>query len=262
LLFLSISPSFIYRIGHFEIDPAKFELRERGLPKPVEPQVLSLLILLVSSADRMISKDELVEKVWGGRFISDSAIATRIKEARRELGDDGRQQRFIRTVHGRGFRFCAHVTIGRVTGPVVASLPGGSAPVAEERPSIAVMPFRLLGERSPLSFLADALPEELISDLSRLRSLMVIARASSFRFRGDEVSARDLGAVLGVRYCLSGTLEAAADRVTLSLELAHTPDDAVIWAERFACGCAEMQALRSEILAGDPRQSPASHRPP
>jgi TolB-like protein len=128
-------------------------------------------------------------------------------------------------------------------------LAGGLAPVAEERPSIAVMPFRLLGERGPLSFLADALAEELISDLSRLRSLMVIARASSFRFRGREVSARDLGAILGVRYCLTGTLEPAEDHITLSVELAHAPDNAVIWSERFTCGRAEFQAMRGEILA-------------
>lgn len=248
---MSLSPSFIYRFGDLELDPAKFELRERGLPKHLEPQVLSLLILLASNADRLVSKDEMIEKIWGGRIISDSALATRIKEARKALGDNGEEQRFIRTVHGKGVRFCAEVTVHRVSEPAVVLSPEQAVvrPVSDDRPSIAVLPFRLLGEEGPLSFLADALADELIGDLSRLRWLMVIARASSFRFRGREVDCRGIGAVLGVRYCLTGTLEQVRDSVVLAIELADTRDGAVIWSERFSAGGDELHDMRREILS-------------
>ena len=247
---MSLGPSFIYRFGDLELDPAKFELRERGTAKHLEPQVLSLLILLASNADRLVGKDEIIEKVWGGRFVSDSALATRIKEARKALGDDGERQQFIRTVHGKGFRFCAEVALERAPEPAILA-PGEQAalPPADDRPAIAVLPFRLLGEAGPLSFVADALADELIADLSRLRWLMVIARASTFRFRNREVGCQQIGTILGVRYCLTGTLEQVKDSVVLAVELADTQDGAVIWSERFAAGRDELQDMRREILA-------------
>ena len=246
------SPSFLFRFGPFELDPARFELRKNGSGIHVEPQVLSLLILLAGNADRMVSRDEIIEKVWGGRFISDAAVASRIKAARQAIGDDGAGQRFIRTVHGKGFRFAAEVAVERVPEGVPARLAEGegrAVPPADERPSIAVLPFRAIGPPGPLSFVAEALADELIVDLSRLRWLLVIARASTFRFRAREVSCHEVGAVLGVRYCLSGTLEQVPGGVRLSVELAGTADGAVIWAERFAAGRDELDAMRHEILA-------------
>src|SRR5690606_34077201 len=97
----------LYRFGHFELDTARVELRTGGETRPLERQVFAVLTLLVENSDRMVSKDELVEKVWEGRVVSESAIASRIKSARKALRDDGKSQRFIRTIHGRGFRFAA-----------------------------------------------------------------------------------------------------------------------------------------------------------
>jgi len=102
-----------YRFGRFELDLARAELRVDGAAQPLEPQVFALLVLLVENGERLVSKDEIVEKVWDGRIVSDSAIASRIKSARRALGDDGKAQRFIKTVHGRGVRFVAPVTAAR-----------------------------------------------------------------------------------------------------------------------------------------------------
>lgn len=250
---MSLTPSFIYRFGPFELDPGRFELRKLGTAVRVEPQVLSLLILLASNADRLVSKDEIIEKVWGGRFIADSTLASRIKAARKAIGDDGEQQRFIRTVHGKGFRFNGEVALDRVAEPATlfAHDEGGTVttPPPDNRPSIAVLPFQLRGAPGPLSVVADALADELIADLSRLRWLLVIARASTFRFRAGDVSCRDVGAVLGVRYCLTGTLEEVRNSVVLRVELADTRDDAVIWSERFSAGRNELQDLRAEILA-------------
>src|SRR5215470_1402668 len=101
----------IFCFEDFELDTDKVELRAAGAAVAIEPQVFELLALLLANRQRMVSKDEIVAKVWDGRAISDAAIASRIKSARQALGDDGRAQRLIRTVHGLGLRFVGEVTV-------------------------------------------------------------------------------------------------------------------------------------------------------
>ena len=99
----------IFSFGAFELDTDVFELRRAGVPVAMEPQVFSVLAYLVEHRDRVVTKNELLDNVWGDRFVGESALTTRIKAARRAVGDDGAQQRVIKTVHGRGFRFVAAV---------------------------------------------------------------------------------------------------------------------------------------------------------
>ncbi|MCX7033755.1 MAG: winged helix-turn-helix domain-containing protein [Arenimonas sp.] len=242
-------PSIIYRFETFELDPGRFELRHGGQAIAVEPQVLSLLILLVANAERLVSKDEVAEKIWNNPGTSDATIASRVKSARRALGDDGDQQRLIRTVHGRGFRFVGSVGYAGAPEPAATAAAGRPEPATDDRPSIAVLPFRVVGEAGPLDVVADALADELITDLARLRWLLVIARTSTFRFRGKDTDCGEIGAAFNVRYCLTGTLRSRADRVTLSVELARTRDSAVVWAEQFTAGLDELPLLQQEILA-------------
>src|SRR5512139_549276 len=195
------SARMIYRFEEFELDRSKVELRRNGEVVPVEPQVFALLLLLAENRERLVSRDEVIEKVWDGRIVSESAIDSRIKSARRALGDDGKAQRFIHTVHGQGFRFVAEVreTAAMTSaGERVEAFPLLSHEGAA-RPSIAVLPFRLLGAEGPYATIADAIPDELIAELSRLRWLFIIARGSSFRFRSATPDLTDVGKVLGVR---------------------------------------------------------------
>ncbi len=99
----------LYTFGPFELDTARVELRTAGETRALEPQVFALLALLVENRERLVSKDEIIEKVWDGRIVSDSAVASRVKSARQALGDDGKTQRYIRTLHRQGFRFVAEV---------------------------------------------------------------------------------------------------------------------------------------------------------
>ncbi len=143
----------IYRFGEFELDTAKIELRANGSPVAVEPQVFALLRLLVENRDRALTKEEIIEQVWDGRFISDAALSSRIKSARQAVGDDGRAQNFIRTLHGVGFRFVADVSmVERLGGAHVLSneFSGGGLGVhatflAAGRCGIAVSPHRCSG---------------------------------------------------------------------------------------------------------------------
>lgn len=119
----------IYQFGPFELDLATMELRANGQVRNLEPQVFALLALLVENHTRLVSKDELVEKVWDGRDVSDAAVASRIKSARQALGDDGLSQRFIKTIYRQGFRFVADVRALRAPTPsaVTRSRDGSSA---------------------------------------------------------------------------------------------------------------------------------------
>jgi TolB-like protein len=231
----------IYRFGNFELDLARVELREGGRPCPVEPQVFALLALLVENRERLVSRDEIIEKIWDGRVVSDAAVASRVKSARQALGDSGREQRYIRTVHRQGLRFVAGVTTAAAA--VATATPGGQS----SRPSIAVLPFQLIGDAGPHSAIADALPHELIAELSRLRWLFVTARGSSFRLRESHADVGEIGVLLGVRYCLTGTVEVSGTRLAVTVELTDTRDASVIWADRFEVSIDEVHRVRGEI---------------
>ncbi|MGQ0384973.1 MAG: winged helix-turn-helix domain-containing tetratricopeptide repeat protein [Gammaproteobacteria bacterium] len=239
----------IYRFGEFELDLACSELRAGGVARPLEPQVFALLAHLVEYRGRLVSRDELLEKVWDGRIVSDAAIASRIKSARQALGDDGTAQRFIRTAHRQGYRFVAAVKAAKAAS---ADLPAAAAaqdaaPGQAAKPSIAVLPFRLLGDPGAYATVAEALPDELIVDLARLRWLFVTARGSSFRLRASDADIDEIGRLLGVRYCLSGSVEILGRTLVVNVELVDTRDARVVWAERFAGSLDDVHRVREEI---------------
>lgn len=248
----------IYTFGQFELDLATVELRAGGQVLDLEPQVFALLALLVENSERLVSKDEIIEKVWDGRVVSEAAVASRIKTARQALGDDGKSQQFIKTLHGQGYRFVAKARALRH--PASAPLPALESHTPEpalaemvqrldkmSRPSLAVLPFRYVSGDERYAALASALPDELITDLARLRWLLVTARGSSFRLRAPEASFGDIGRLLGVRYCLSGSIEVSGDRLVVLVDLVDTSDDAVIWADRFSGRIDDVHAMREQI---------------
>jgi TolB-like protein len=219
-----------------------------------EPQVFALLALLVENSERLISRDEIIEKVWDGRIVSDAAIASRVKSARRALGDDGRAQQLIKTLHGQGYRFVGQARAVQNAPVVTAATTAGPREMVNRtermlRPSLAVLPFRYVGSDERYAPLASALPDELITDLARLRWLLVTARGSSFRLRAPEADFGDIGRLLNVRYCLWGTLETSADRLAVMVNLVDTGNGAVVWAERFAGRVEDVHAMREQIRA-------------
>ena len=249
----------IYRFGQFELDLAAVELRSDGKVVDLERQVFALLALLVENSERLVSKDEIIEKVWDGRIVTDAAVASRVKSARAALGDDGKSQQFIKTIHGQGYRFVAQAKAFRSPTVAAAAEPAASkdSSVADlvqrldrlSRPSFAVLPFRFVAGDERYATLASALPDELITDLARLHWLLVTARGSSFRVRAPDADFGDIGRLLGVRYCLSGAIEASADSLVVIVELVDTSDGGVIWADRFAGRVDDVHTMREQIRA-------------
>ena len=240
----------IYRFENFELDMACFELRADGAVLSLEPQVFALLAFLVEHRDRLVPKEELFEKLWDGRVVTDSALTSRIKSARQAIGDSGKAQRYIKTIHGKGFRFVGDVRVAQGESLVVTGGEGEKPDVSIEtspRPSIAVLPFRSHADSAPYNTLAEGLAHELITELARLRWLLVIARGSSFRFKDPDVDLREVGRLLGVRYCLSGDVETSGRELTVTAELSDTRTSEVVWGERYTGRVDDLHAMRAEI---------------
>ena len=238
----------IFAFEDFELDGGKRELRAGGAVLPIEPQVFDVLWFLIENRYRAVPKQDLVDAVWDGRAISDSALTSRIKSARKALGDDGAAQKFIRTIHGVGFRFVAEVRASAATARVI-EIPKPDAPPAQiMRPSIAVFPFRVAPDVEQRAAYADALPHDVIVQLSRLRWLFVIARASSFRFGADDLDLESAINALGARYGLTGSVENAGAGQRIVVELWDARDKGVIWSDAFRIAPGGVHEVREEIV--------------
>jgi TolB-like protein len=227
--------------GDHRLDIGRRELRYRGELVELEPKAFDLLAFLVLNRDRVVSKDDLIDAVWGGRIISEAALTTRINAVRRALGDDGATQRFIRTFIRKGVRFVAEV--GEPSVPAVTAdraHPG-------DKPSIAVVPFQNLTGDPEQAYFVDGMVEEITTAIARLTWLVVIGRASSF---GSERGTADLMQAarrLGVRYLLEGSVRKTDQRVRITGLLVDTETGAHIWAEHFDGTLEDVFALQDRV---------------
>jgi TolB-like protein len=206
----------------------------------VEPQVFDLLLYFAHNTNRVISKDELIERIWKGRAISDAALNSRINSVRRAIGDTGKQQALIRTIQRRGFLFAAEVTTARV-------VPGQPKLTLPDKPSIAVLPFDNMSGDPQQEYFADGVVEDIITGLSRIKWLFVIARNSSFTYKGKAVDVKRVGRELGVRYVLEGSVRKADQRVRISAQLIKAETGVHLWAERYDRSLEDIFALQDEI---------------
>jgi len=258
-----------FRFGEFEIDLGQQELRRNGQPVRIEPQVFDLLAYLVRNRERIVSKDELIEAVWQGRIISDAALSSCVSAARRAIGDTGEDKRFIRTAPKRGFRFVGLVdddaspkagpaedgTIAREA-PAPAGTPdptrdAEAAAVAmlvfPDKPSIAVLPFQNISGDPEQEYFADGLTEDIITGLSRQNWFFVIARNSTFTFKGQAVDVRKVASQLGVKYVLEGSVQKAAGRVRVTGQLIEAAHGIHLWADRYDRELADIFELQDDI---------------
>jgi TolB-like protein len=237
----------------FTLDTERRELCRGPTPVPVEPQVFDLLIYLVQNRDRVVSRDDLIAAVWDGRMISDSAVASRINAARRAIGDSGEAQRLIRTIVRRGVRFVGAVQTRPYAGatrpvdPPPIEPPLRAALPRPDRPAIAVLPFVNASGEPEQDFFSDGISEDIITALARLRWFFVIARNSSFAYRGEAVPMRRIGEELGVGYLVEGSVRKSGERVRITAQLNDVATGSQIWAERYDRRLADVFAVQDEI---------------
>lgn len=238
----------IYRIDSFELDTDRYELRRNGQAVPIEPQVFALIAYLVANRERMISRGELIENVWNGRVVSDSAISSRVKKARRALGDDGKSQRLIHTVHGQGFRFIGDLTVDASAGAPDVAVPR-PAEGARCRPRIVVLPFANLSGDTGQEYFSDAITQDLITNLSKHRWLTVVARNSAFGYKSRPIDMQELRRDLGVSYVVQGSVQKAGDHIRVTAELVDAASEQQIWADRYDRDLEDVFAVQDDITA-------------
>lgn len=225
-----------------ELDTRLFALRRAGQACPVEPLVFNLLAYLVRHRDRIVTRQELLDALWTGKVVSESALGSCIKAARQAVGDDGQAQHSIATLHRRGYRFVAPVEEREAPGSCgngeplagLPALPAGAPASTPRRASIAVMPFTDLSPTTDArGGTADALAHDVITRLAQLRSLFVIAQGTMFALQARSVGPREAGQMLQVDYVVSGTVRRHDRRLVVTAELAEARTARIVWAEIF-----------------------------
>jgi TolB-like protein len=242
-----------YLFEEYAFDTDRRELHRGADVVSVAPQVFDLLDYLIRNRERVVSKDDLINAIWNGRSVSDAALTTRLNAARTAIGDSGEEQRLIKTLPRKGFRFVgpvreAQVPAGAATAdnPIEPPRPALALP---DKPSIAVLPFANLSSDPEQDYFADGMVDDITTALSRFKALFVIARNSSFVYKGRAVDVKQVGRELGVRYVLEGSVRKAANRVRITGQLVDTATGAHLWAERFDGGLSDVFTLQDEVTA-------------
>jgi TolB-like protein/Flp pilus assembly protein TadD len=243
-------PTLLFLFDNCSVDIDRRELRRDGELRAVEPQVFDLLEFLIRNRDRMVSRDDVLAAVWNGRIVSESTLASRINAARAAIGDNGEDQRLIRTVLRKGIRFVGAVREEQKPVPAtrgVAAEPPRFALPLPDGPSIAVLPFSNMSGDPEQDYFADGICEDIITGLSKLRWFFVIARNSSFIYKGKAVDIRQVGHELGVRYVLEGSVRKGGSRVRITTQLIDAATGKHLWADRYDRDLTDIFALQDEI---------------
>jgi adenylate cyclase len=219
------------------------ELRRGAEAISIAPQVFDLLEYLIRNQARVVSKDDLIAAVWNGRIVSDAALTTRLNVARSAIGDNGEDQRLIRTLRGKGFRFVGAVL--EQQSPEACLAPALPLP---DRPSIAVLPFGNMSGDPEQEYFADGITEDLITELSRFRSLFVIARNSCFFYKGRNIRMQDVARDLGVGYLTEGSVRKSDKRVRITVQLVNAKSGNHVWAQRFDRDLEDVFAVQNEVV--------------
>jgi TolB-like protein/cytochrome c-type biogenesis protein CcmH/NrfG len=238
------------------LDASRRELSCGGEDVAVEPQVFDLLLYLVKNRDRLVSKDDLFDNIWEGRIISESTLTSRINAVRKAVGDTGKDQRLVRTIARKGFRFIGDVRVQQREARPAEISPRPShndneqprlALSALDRPAIAVLPFTNMSREPAQEYFSDGISEDIVTALSKLRWFYVIARNSSFAYKGKSVQVKQIGEELGVGYVVEGSVRKDGDRVRITAQLIDVVTGSHIWAERYDRNLADVFAVQDEI---------------
>lgn len=233
----------LFSFAHFVLDDERRELRSDGIV-PIEPQVFDLLVYLIKNRNRVVSKDDLIASVWNGRIVSDSTLDSRINAVRKAIGDSGREQKFVRTFARKGIRF-----VGQIDESEALASRSSIAVTNGDRPFFAVLPFQNLSDDPAQEYFADGLSEDLIAALGSWCRFPVIARHSSFIYKGRIVDAIEAGRELGARYILEGSVRKSNTHVRITARLTDATTGVHLWGDRYDREIDDVFAVQDEITA-------------
>ena len=276
-----------YNFGPFRLNPGKRLLWRDGEPVPLAPKVMDTLVVLIEHRDRIVTKDELLERIWSGTVVEEGGLTRNISVLRKALGERPDDHQYVLTIPGRGYRFVADLReVAGVSarpqdlvpeGLATAARPGGKRSVSRwvvlggsaalaagvllyllrpmqaveaGRPTItalAVLPLDNLSGDPTQQYFADGMTEAIIGSLARIRALRVVSRTSVMRFKGARGSLADIGRALNVDAIVEGSVRRTRDRVRISVQLVHAATDAHLWTREYERELTDVLKLQTEV---------------
>jgi TolB-like protein/cytochrome c-type biogenesis protein CcmH/NrfG len=241
-----------YVFEDLALDTERRELLRGEVRVALQPQVFDVLVYLIENRARVVTKEDLIALVWGGRVVSDSTLTSRINAARTAVDDSGKAQRLIRTIPRKGFRFVGDVR----------ELPAGVRPMdahgelagapprvlsMSDRPAIAVLAFENMSDDPEQEYFCDGISEDILTALSKVRWFFVIARNSSLIYKGRAVHIGQIAEELGVRYVVEGSVRKEGDRVRITAQLNDASTGSHVWAAKYDRDLIDVFAVQDEI---------------
>jgi adenylate cyclase len=233
----------VYRFADCEVDAALRQVRCAGVVAEPQPKALDLLLYLIAHRNRVVDKDELLETIWPGVVVSESALTQALRKARAMVGDDGERQAVIRTIQRRGFRFVAELDEGQRAAPETRAAPTAQPTT---RASVAVLPFVDMSPAADQEYFCDGMAEEVINALARAGQ-RVVARTSAFAFKNRPDDVREIARKLGVTLVLEGSVRKAGERLRVTAQLIDAGTGFHEWSRTWDRRVEDMFAIQDEI---------------
>jgi adenylate cyclase len=232
------------RFGRFRLDLGRPELRCDGQPVRIHRRALGILCALAEAKGEIVSKDELMARLWPGRIVEEGNLHVHVSALRKSLDEHGEGHSFVITVPGRGYRLADPTALRPVLSAEGALPPHLPLP---DKPSIAVLPFANMSGDQEQEYFADGMAEEIITALSRIGWLFVIARNSSFTYKSRAVDVKQVSRELGVRYVLEGSVRKSGNRVRITAQLIDATNGAHLWADHFDGSLEDVLDLQDQV---------------
>ena len=229
------------QFGPFRLDLVRRQLTRDGAPVRLGARSMDILCVLAAAKGELVTKDQLMARIWPGNIVEENAIQVHVSALRKAIDDEQNSASYVVTVPGRGYRFVcpAPSSGGRSASGAAFGLP--------DKPSIAVLPFSNLSGDREQEYFADGIAEDIITALARARWFFVIARNSSFAFKGKAVEAKQIAQNLGVQYVLEGSVRKSGDRVRITAQLIDARAGIHVWGERYDRHLRDIFAVQDEI---------------
>jgi TolB-like protein len=252
---MMVADDKVLRIGAWRVDPALDEISRDGATVKLEPRATRVLLCLADHAGQVVSVDQLLDAVWKDVVVTPDSVYQAVAGLRRALGDTSKEPAYIANVLRRGYRLVAAVTPWNEAATASSHSRARTfedtastrlQPI-EDRPSLAVLPLVNMSSNPEQEYFADGITDGLITELSRLPGLFVISRHSSFVYKGISKRAAEIGAELGIRYLLEGSVQRAAMRVRITVQLIDAASGAYLWAERYDRELKDIFAVQDDV---------------
>ena len=223
----------VYKFGEFRLDVVERRLYRREVPVQLPSKTFDILKLLVERKGDVVTKEELIRRVWPGQFVEEGNLTVRMSALRKAL-DESPEYRFIETVSGHGYRFVARIREERGSG-------------VEAFRSLAILPLAVEGNQQRLNYISEGIVESLINSLSRLPNLKVMARSTVFGYRANHKDPQVVGEELRVEAVLTGRISQVNDSMIVSVELVDARDGSQVWGARYRRRTSELFALQEDV---------------